>query len=80
MHYSRKTFHWITAHTDAFNKLKHKMSTAPVLGLPNFSMSFTLEIDASGCDIGTILMQQGQPTDFYRQALGPKASSSIHLS
>jgi hypothetical protein len=51
------------------------MSSAPVLALPNFSLPFHLETDASGSSIGAVLMQQGMPIEFYSQALGPKASA-----
>jgi hypothetical protein len=53
--------------------LKHKLATAPLLALPNFTLPFILETDASGARIGAILMQQGRPIAFFSQALGPKA-------
>jgi hypothetical protein len=51
------------------------MSSAPVLALPNFSIPFTIETNASGGGIGAVLMQQGQPLAFYSQTLGPKAAA-----
>jgi hypothetical protein len=51
------------------------MSSAPVLTLPNFSIPFTLETDASQAGIGHVLMQNGQPIAYYSQALGPNASA-----
>jgi hypothetical protein len=43
----KDNFHWGTKHTAAFTTLKQKMTTAPVLALPNFTLPFILETDAS---------------------------------
>ncbi|KAL8091683.1 hypothetical protein AgCh_034082 [Apium graveolens] len=41
-------FEWNEKATVAFNELKRAMTTAPVLSLPDYSLPFTLETDASG--------------------------------
>jgi hypothetical protein len=73
----KDSFQWTHDHTVAFNLLKTHMSQAPVLALPNFSLPFTLEIDASGSGIRAVLMQQGRPLAFYSQALGPRATTQF---
>lgn len=60
--------------TKAFEELKGAMTRAPVLGLPNFSKPFVVEVDARGLGVGKVLMQNGRPLA-YSQALSPK-----HLS
>ena len=55
-----RIFEWMTKHQEAFDTLKEALSTAPILGYPNFSREFILEIDASLNGLGTILSQQGK--------------------
>jgi hypothetical protein len=37
------------------------MSSTPVLALPNFEESFTVEINASDIGLGAVLMQKDKP-------------------
>ena len=55
-----RIFEWMTKHQDAFDALKEALSTAPVLGYPDFSREFILEIDASLKGLGAVLSQQGK--------------------
>ncbi|KAL3513323.1 hypothetical protein ACH5RR_026040 [Cinchona calisaya] len=43
--------------TKPFKKLKLAMNSTPVLALPYFTMTLTLEIDASAKAIGVVIMQ-----------------------
>lgn len=50
------------------------MTTAPVLALPDFSLPFTLQVDASGTSIGVVLMQKGHPA-YVGKSLGLNATA-----
>jgi hypothetical protein len=53
----KNSFTWTPATTQSFQTLKMAMCTTPVLALPDFTMTFVLECDASGKGIGVVLMQ-----------------------
>ena len=49
--------------------LKDKLTSAPLLALPNFSKIFKIKCDASGLGIGAILMQDGRPIAYFSEKL-----------
>jgi transposase InsO family protein len=63
---------WTTDTECAFQTLKQALITAPVLSLPDFSKTFTVETDASDTGIGAVLTQDGHPLAFVSKALGPR--------
>ena len=72
-----RIFEWMTKHQEAFDALKEALSTAPVLGYPDFSREFILEIHASLNGLGTILSQQGKDGQIHVIAY---VSHSLHPS
>ena len=68
-------FHWTNTHLQAFDSLKHKLLTAPVLALPDFAVPFTVETDASKRGVGVVLTQKGHPIAYLSKALGPTAQT-----
>ncbi|MCH80266.1 transposon Tf2-1 polyprotein [Trifolium medium] len=63
-------FKWGVEAQGAFEELKKRLTSAPVLNLPDFSKEFLIECDASGGGLGAILMQDGKPIAYYSKALG----------
>lgn len=55
-----------------FEALKKAMVNPPVLSLPDMSKSFIVKTDASGSDIGAVLMQEGHPITYINKALEPR--------
>ena len=68
----KEGFHCTFSAQDAFLTLKQAMVSPQTLALPDFSVPFVLECDASGNGIGAMLQQRGKPIAFLSQALGPK--------
>ncbi|XP_042415186.1 uncharacterized protein LOC122004349 [Zingiber officinale] len=57
------------AQEKAFNTLKEKLSSAPLLLLPDFSKAFEIEYDASGIGIGVVLMQENRSITYFSEKL-----------
>ena len=49
---------WDVSHENAFCTLKQKVSSEPVLLLPDINEEFTLRTDASGTGLGAVLLQE----------------------
>jgi hypothetical protein len=66
-------FIWTPSHEASFVALKEALISAPVLALPNFSLPFSLETDASQLGVGAVLMQAGHPIAYLSKALRPRS-------
>ena len=53
-----KGFRWTPACHDAFDELKLRLTTAPILTYPDFSKEFILHTDASATALGAVLCQE----------------------
>ncbi|WVZ76388.1 hypothetical protein U9M48_024365 [Paspalum notatum var. saurae] len=53
-------FHWTKERQAAFDELKKRLTTAPVLTLPDLTKSFTVYCDASKEGLGRVPMQEGK--------------------
>ena len=68
-------FLWTPAATIAFEALKKALTTAPVLQLPDFAVSFIVECDASGSGFGAVLHQGGGPIAYFSKTIAPRHAS-----
>nr|XP_043619798.1 uncharacterized protein LOC122591603 [Erigeron canadensis] len=72
-------FDWPSSAQLAFESLKEKLRSAPVLSLPDFDQLFELKCDASGVGIGAILVQAGRPVAYFSEKLnGSKLKYSTY--
>jgi hypothetical protein len=65
---------WETQHQTAFNKLKNRVTTEPVLAHPILMDPFELEVNASGFAMGAVLLQKKEdgkkhPITYYFKTL-----------
>ena len=74
----KNAFWWDDEATQAFKELKRVMISVPVLALPDFSLPFVIETDASRFNLGVVLSQDGKLIAYFNQKLGP-FRSQIHL-
>ena len=68
----KDAFCWEAGADAAFIALKEAMFSPPVLALPDFSLPFVVETDASSYGIGTVLMQNNHHIAFISKTLSPK--------
>ncbi|TYK14439.1 uncharacterized protein E5676_scaffold186G00980 [Cucumis melo var. makuwa] len=71
----KNAFKWEEEAETAFVKLKVAMTTIPVLALPDWTLPFTIETDASGSGLGAVLSQRGHPIAFFSQKLSQRAQT-----
>ncbi|CAA0831261.1 Uncharacterized mitochondrial protein AtMg00860, partial [Striga hermonthica] len=64
-------FDWSQKYEENFQELKRRLSTAPVLSIPDPTFDFTIYSDASKMGLGCVLMQQGRVVAYGSRQLKP---------
>jgi hypothetical protein len=55
-------FEWTPACAASFQELKKRLTTTSVLVMPDMEKSFSIYCDASGQELGCVLVQDGRVT------------------
>jgi hypothetical protein len=61
----RDAFAWDEEAAEAFQALKHALTTGSVLQMPDFDKDFMVDCDASGVGFGAVLHQGAEPLAFF---------------
>jgi hypothetical protein len=67
----KEAFSWSSAAAAAFEALKVALTTTLVLQLPDFTVLFTVDCDASGSGFSVVLHQGKGPLTFFSHAISP---------
>jgi len=62
-----KVFQWGGKHQKAFDTLKEKISTSPILALPDLQRPFEIQTDVSDYAMGEVLTQHGKPICYHSE-------------
>jgi hypothetical protein len=63
------TFEWMPRHETSFQELKKRLTTAPVLTMPDMEKLFSIYCDASDQGLGCVLMQDGHVVAYASRQL-----------
>jgi hypothetical protein len=64
-----KTFEWTPMREASFQELKKRLTTTPVLTMPDMGKPFSIYCDASGQGLGCVLMQDGHEVAYASRQL-----------
>jgi hypothetical protein len=64
-----KTFEWTPRRETSFQELKKRLTTTPVLTMPDMKKPFSIYYDVSGQGLGCVLMQDGHVVTYASRQL-----------
>jgi hypothetical protein len=74
-----KSFEWMPRREANFQELKKRLTTAPILTMPDMEKPFSIYCDASGQGLGCVLMQDGHVVAYAsRQLRKPEEKYPTH--
>jgi hypothetical protein len=65
----KEKFAWGWSQQQAFNDLKQRLCSAPVLSLPDLLQAFEIKTDASDYAVGAVLTQHNHPVAYHSETL-----------
>ena len=65
----KEKFAWGRSQQQAFDDLKQRLCSAPILSLPDLQHPFEIETDAPDYSVGTILTQHDHPMAYHSETL-----------
>ena len=68
-------FKWTPLQQESFEDIKKKLTSSPILKLPDFSSPFEVAVDACCTGIGAVLAQRGHPIEYFSEKLSPSRQS-----
>ena len=72
-------FDWDDRWEEAFQKLKRRLTTAPILIVPDRGQGYTVYCDASRAGLGCVLMQSGRVVAYgFRQLKNHEQNYPTH--
>jgi len=72
----KNAFDWSSTAQHAFDQLKIALATTPILSLPDFSVPFVVQTDASGLAMGVVLLQGDHPIAYFSKLFCPRLSKA----
>jgi hypothetical protein len=66
---SQVKFVWGLSEQQAFDELKKRLSSSPLISLPNLQNPFDIETNALDYALGTVLTQHGHPVAYHSETL-----------